>query len=65
VNHMPQADFAKPETKLGPEAIAGDVIYLMVTHVQEHVGQPIAYAGMNGAMPPWTAEAGKNPKPPE
>ena len=26
VNHMSNADFAKPETKLGPEAIAGDVI---------------------------------------
>lgn len=65
VNHMSNADFAKPETKLGPEAIAGDVIYLMVTHAHEHLGQSIAYARMNGVMPPWTAEAGKNPKPPE
>jgi uncharacterized damage-inducible protein DinB len=65
VNHMSNADFAKPETKLGPEAIAGDVIYLMVTHAHEHLGQSMAYARMNGVMPPWAAEAEKNPKPPE
>lgn len=63
VNNMSNADFAKPETKLGPDANDGDVIYLMVTHMHEHLGQTIAYARMNGVMPPWTAEAmKKNPK---
>lgn len=62
VNHMSNADFAKPETKLGPDANAGDVSYLLVTHAHEHLGQSIAYAGMNGVMPPWTAAAGKNRK---
>ena len=59
VNNMSNADFAKPETKLGPDANDGDVIYLMVTHTHEHLGQSIAYARMNGVMPPWTAEAEK------
>jgi uncharacterized damage-inducible protein DinB len=42
------------------------VIYLMVTHTHEHLGQSIAYARMNGVMPPWTAEAQKkNAKTPQ
>jgi uncharacterized damage-inducible protein DinB len=66
VNNMSNADFAKPETKLGPDANDGDVIYLMVTHTHEHLGQSIAYARMNGVMPPWTAEALKKyPKAPQ
>jgi uncharacterized damage-inducible protein DinB len=66
VKNMSNADFAKPETKLGPDANDGDVIYLMVTHTHEHLGQSIAYARMNGVMPPWTAEAQKkNAKTPQ
>jgi uncharacterized damage-inducible protein DinB len=63
VNNMSNADFAKPEKKLGPEANDGDVVYLMVTHMHEHLGQSIAYARMNSITPPWTSEAEKkNPK---
>jgi uncharacterized damage-inducible protein DinB len=59
VQNMANADFAKPEKKLGPDANDGDVIYLMVVHNHEHLGQSIAYARMNGVIPPWTAEAQK------
>jgi uncharacterized damage-inducible protein DinB len=59
VQNMSNADFAKPEKKLGPEANDGDVIYLMVVHSHEHLGQSIAYARMNGITPPWTEEAQK------
>jgi len=59
VQSMSNADFAKPEQKLGPEANDGDVIYLMVMHNHEHLGQSIAYARMNGVTPPWTEEAQK------
>ena len=32
-------------------------IYLrMIIHSNEHMGQLIAYARMNGIVPPWTAE---------
>jgi uncharacterized damage-inducible protein DinB len=63
VQNMSNADFAKAEKKLGPDANDGDVIYLMVTHAHEHLGQAIADARMNGVIPPWTAEAmKKNPK---
>jgi uncharacterized damage-inducible protein DinB len=66
VNNMSNADFAKPEKKLGPDANDGDVVYLLVTHAHEHMGQSIAYARINGVMPPWTAEAlKKDPKAPQ
>jgi uncharacterized damage-inducible protein DinB len=59
VQSMSNADFAKAEKKLGPDANDGDVIYLMVMHSHEHLGQTIAYARMNGVTPPWTEEAQK------
>ncbi|MGA8037390.1 MAG: DinB family protein [Candidatus Acidiferrales bacterium] len=60
---LSNADFAKPLPKLGPEANQGDVIYILVTHAHEHLGQSIAYARVNGVVPPWTAEAMKKNKP--
>jgi uncharacterized damage-inducible protein DinB len=66
VQGMTNADFAKPDKKLGPEANDGDVIYILVTHAHEHLGQSIAYARVNGIVPPWTAEAlKKNPGKPQ
>lgn len=59
VKAMTNADFARPEKKLGPDANSGDVIYILVTHNHEHFGQSIAYARMNGVTPPWTLEAQK------
>jgi uncharacterized damage-inducible protein DinB len=53
---MTNADFAKALPKLGPDANEGDVIYILVTHAHEHLGQSIAYARVNGVVPPWTAE---------
>jgi uncharacterized damage-inducible protein DinB len=63
VKKMSNADFAKAEKKLGPDANDGDVIYILVTHNHEHLGQSIAYARMNGITPPWTEEAQKKQKP--
>jgi uncharacterized damage-inducible protein DinB len=57
IEAMTNADFNKPLPKLGPDANYGDVIYLLVTHAHEHLGQSIAYARMNGIIPPWTVEA--------
>src|SRR6516162_9985305 len=57
VQAMTNADFAKPEKKLGPDANDGDVIYLLVVHSHEHLGQSIAYAREIGIVPPWTAAA--------
>ena len=59
VQKMTNADFAKAEKKLGPDANDGDVVYILVTHNHEHLGQSIAYARTNGITPPWTEEAQK------
>jgi uncharacterized damage-inducible protein DinB len=59
VQKMSNADFAKAEKKLGPDANDGDVIYILVTHNHEHLGQSIAYARVNGITPPWTEEQQK------
>jgi uncharacterized damage-inducible protein DinB len=56
---MPNAEFAKLLPKLGPQANAGDVIYILVADNHEHLGQSIAYARENGIIPPWTVEAQK------
>jgi uncharacterized damage-inducible protein DinB len=57
VQGMTNADFAKPDKKLGPDANDGDVVYLLVVHSHDMLGQAIAYARVNGIVPPWTEEA--------
>ena len=59
INGMANADFAKPLPKLGPQANAGDVVYILVADAHEHLGQSISYARVNGIVPPWTVEAQK------
>ena len=59
IQGMSNADFAKLLPKLGPQANAGDVVYILVADAHEHLGQSIAYARENGIVPPWTAEAQK------
>jgi uncharacterized damage-inducible protein DinB len=59
VDGMTNADFAKPELKFGPQANAGDIIYIIVADDHEHLGQSVAYARVNGIVPPWTADAMK------
>jgi uncharacterized damage-inducible protein DinB len=57
VQTMSNAEFANLLPKLGPEANEGDVVYLMVVHAHEHLGQAISYSRSVGVVPPWTAEA--------
>jgi uncharacterized damage-inducible protein DinB len=59
INGMSNADFAKLLPKLGPQANAGDVVYILVADAHEHLGQLVAYAREQGIVPPWTAEAQK------
>jgi uncharacterized damage-inducible protein DinB len=59
INGMSNADFAKLIPKLGPQANAGDVVYILVADAHEHLGQVVAYARVNGIVPPWTVEAQK------
>lgn len=59
IQGMSNADFAKLLPKLGPQANAGDVVYILVADNHEHLGQSIAYARENGIVPPWTVAAQK------
>jgi uncharacterized damage-inducible protein DinB len=59
IKGMSNADFAKLLPKLGPQANAGDVVYILVGDAHEHLGQAVAYARQNGIVPPWTFEAKK------
>jgi len=59
IDSMTNAEFAKLLPKLGPQANAGDVVYILVADAHEHLGQSIAYARENGITPPWTVEAQK------
>jgi hypothetical protein len=59
INDMTNADFAKLLPKLGPQANAGDVVYILVADAHEHLGQVIAYTRVNGIVPPWTVEQQK------
>lgn len=59
IQGMSNADFAKLLPKLGPQANAGDVVYILVADAHEHLGQAVAYARENGIVPPWTAEEQK------
>jgi uncharacterized damage-inducible protein DinB len=67
IESMSNAEFANLLPKLGPQANEGDVVYLMVVHAHEHLGQAISYSRSVGVVPPWTAEAQKKsaqaPKP--
>jgi uncharacterized damage-inducible protein DinB len=59
INGMSNADFAKLLPKLGPQANAGDVVYILVADAHEHLGQAGSYARVSGIVPPWTVEARK------
>jgi uncharacterized damage-inducible protein DinB len=59
ISGMSNAEFAKLLPKLGPQANAGDVVYILVADAHEHLGQVVAYARENGVVPPWTVEAQK------
>jgi uncharacterized damage-inducible protein DinB len=45
--------------EFGPDASEGDIVFLIVSDAHEHLGQAVAYARMNGIVPPWTADQAK------
>jgi uncharacterized damage-inducible protein DinB len=59
IGAMTNAEFAKLLPDLGPQANAGDVVYILVADCHEHIGQLVAYSRENGIVPPWTIAAKK------
>jgi len=56
VNGMSDADLAKAARFFGRPTTQEGVLFGIANHMHEHLGQSIAYARMNGVVPPWTAE---------
>lgn len=47
-------DLEKPVKMFGTATTHRGVLMTMLSHLHEHVGQSIAYARMNGVVPPWS-----------
>ena len=55
VTQMPDSELEKQVNLFGREVPVSTVLFVIATHQHEHLGQAIAYARMNGVVPPWTA----------
>src|SRR5712692_6378216 len=53
------ADADKPQKMFGRQTTLRGSFIIISGHFGEHLGQSIAYARMNGMVPPWTEEAQK------
>lgn len=49
------SDLDKPIKMLGTDTTVRGAFMTALNHLHEHLGQSIAYARMNGVIPPWTA----------
>jgi uncharacterized damage-inducible protein DinB len=54
VEEMSDADLEKMIDFFGHQASQRTVLFAVVSHCSEHLGQSIAYARMNAIVPPWS-----------
>lgn len=47
-------NFDKPQKLFGKPTSNRGVLVMVLSHLHEHLGQSIAYARMNGVVPPWS-----------
>lgn len=47
-------DLEKPVKMLGTQTTYRGVLVTVLSHLHEHLGQSVAYARMNGVVPPWS-----------
>ena len=52
-------DADKPQKMFGQQSTLRGSFTMIIGHFGEHLGQSIAYARINGVVPPWTEEAQK------
>lgn len=55
------ADLDKPLKMFGQQTTYRGAFIMITGHTGEHLGQSIAYARMNGIVPPWTEEQQQKP----
>lgn len=56
IQALSDADADKPQKMFGRQTTLRGSFILITGHFGEHLGQSIAYARMNGIVPPWTEE---------
>lgn len=54
VDGMSDADLAAAANLYGRDTAAWGVLFRLLSHMNEHLGQQIAYARMNQVVPPWS-----------
>ena len=54
VREMPEAQLGRRTQLYGRDVAQWAVLLQLVSHMNEHLGQSIAYARMNGVVPPWS-----------
>jgi uncharacterized damage-inducible protein DinB len=59
IETLPDADLGKPVNFFGRQMTMADLLLQATAHGHEHLGQAIAYARMNGVVPPWSAAQGQ------
>jgi len=58
INAVPEAELEKSIKYFGQTGTVREVMMGASGHLSEHLGQSIAYARMNGVVPPWSAGRG-------
>jgi uncharacterized damage-inducible protein DinB len=53
---LPDSDLEKTVSFFGNEMSARAVLIILTSHMNEHLGQSVAYARINKITPPWTKE---------
>jgi uncharacterized damage-inducible protein DinB len=53
---MPDANLEKTMAWLGGTITQRGVLLYIIPHIAEHLGQAIAYARINGVVPPWSED---------
>lgn len=59
---LSDSDSDKPMKMFGRQTTQRGAFIMVTGHTGEHLGQSIAYARMNGIVPPWTEEAQQQQK---
>ena len=54
IEKLTAADADKPVKLFGQETTTRGAVFALCEHLSEHLGQSIAYARMNGVVPPWS-----------
>jgi len=54
VSEMSEEELTAMTTLYGQQVAGWAVLFQLISHMNEHVGQSVAYARMNGITPPWS-----------